>query len=658
MFLSAGTPNQGAGDGVAAKQDFRSPRGRTDRPGWKQARGGLPCPAIWLAVVALLLALVAPIDRAQAQAGATITLTKAANPTTFTTAGTLITYTYVVTNSAGSNDDVGSVAVNDSNPAVTVTCPGTTLSPGQSLTCTGTYTTQPSNVGSNIVNTATATADDLGECDGPCGSVTSNQATATVIFVKPPPGNGSITIVKRATGGDKSFNFTSTLSGSTSFALTTVGGVASATFSNVTPGTYSFTEVNLPLNWRLTALSCTGDSGGAPTTVNVTTLTASIGLDGGENITCTFTNTVDTGRDIQQTQAVIANFLANRLQLLVSDEPDRDRIIRLLQDSLFGDVGTPTGGSVTSPMNFAGRTEDVGSQIAMSTSLSQISAFARLQESKQRDANAQFAVKAKPVVAEPNRFDVWAEAHFNGFRANTATIDTRGHFNIVYLGADYLFTRSVLVGVLVEIDSMAETLRINNISAGGTGWMAGPYMSARLTPNLYFDARAAWGTSNNTANPFGVFDDRFDTERWLARANLTGNWWFGNFRVTPTGTVVYASERQLSFVDQLGVLIPSQTVSLGRAGLGPELAYRIIGSHGIIWEPHGSIKVNWNFVRPNTNIIDGLIVNTSTLSAEAQAGVMARWRNGFSFRVVGKYDGIGGDFHSYGGQVWVNVPLN
>lgn len=62
-------------------------------------------------------------------------------------------------------------------------------------------------------------------------------------------------------------------------------------------------------------------------------------------------------------------------------------------------------------------------------------------------------------------------------------------------------------------------------------------------------------------------------------------------------------------------------------------------------------------MRPNTNIIDGLIVNTSTVSVEAQAGLMARWRNGFSLRVVGKYDGIGGNFHSYGGQAWVNLPL-
>jgi len=41
--------------------------------------------------------------------------------------------------------------------------------------------------------------------------------------------------------------------------------------------------------WSLTNLTCTG--GGANTTVSLATRTASIGLDAGENVTCTFTNT-------------------------------------------------------------------------------------------------------------------------------------------------------------------------------------------------------------------------------------------------------------------------------------------------------------------------------------------------------------------------------
>ena len=52
--------------------------------------------------------------------------------------------------------------------------------------------------------------------------------------------------------------------------------------------------------------------------------------------------------------------------------------------------------------------------------------------------------------------------------------------------------------------------------------MAGPYVSARLGPNLYFTGRAAWGISENEVDPFGLYTDDFSTDRWLASAELTG----------------------------------------------------------------------------------------------------------------------------------------
>jgi predicted regulator of Ras-like GTPase activity (Roadblock/LC7/MglB family) len=58
----------------------------------------------------------------------------------------------------------------------------------------------------------------------------------------------------------------------------------------------------------------------------------------------------------------------------------------------------------------------------------------------------------------------------------------------------------------------------------GNGWMVGPYVGIQLSKNLIFDARAAWGQSDNQVNPIGLYTDSFSTDRMLARANLTGNW--------------------------------------------------------------------------------------------------------------------------------------
>ena len=603
----------------------------------------------------LCAGLLAPVDQAAAQVVGNWTFTKAASPTTYSAAGQVINYTYVLTNNGVGDNALSSIAVTDNK--TTVSCPGTTLADGASMTCTGSYTITGTDVSNgSVTNTATAnvqvTSDHIPD---------QKTAQATVTYAAPPPAKGSITIVAQASGGDPTFNFTSTVPGSPSFTLVAAsGGSASQSFSSLTAGTYTFTEVNLPLHWKLSALTCTGETGGLPTTVNVSSLTATVGLDAGETITCTFSNVFDIGGHIQQTEAVIQNFLTHRLELLAGDEPDRNRFVRRIPGSLWGNADPLPGETSGSPLSFAGNDGAMSSQMSISTSLSQI-AMAYAKSNGPQQAPLLGKAPAKPVepLASTYGVDIWAEAHFNEYRANTGTLDNHGHFNIVYAGADYLLTSSILVGALVEYDLTAELTSVNNSSASGNGWMAGPYMTARLTPNVFFDARAAWGTSSNSVNPFGQYQDGFATDRWLARANLTGNWWFGGFRVTPSAEVLYVSEQQRSYTDLLGVFIPSQTVSLGRFGAGPEFGYRIVGHDGTTYEPQASIKAMWNFVKPGDTIIDGLSVNNDTFSAMAQAGLMVHLRNGYAIRLVGQYDGIGSsDFRSYGGQVWVNVPLH
>ena len=87
---------------------------------------------------------------------------------------------------------------------------------------------------------------------------------------------GSITIVKVAERGNATFEFVSAQLGN--FALTTVGGTASRTFSPLQPGVYSVAEI-APAGWQTSTASCT--DGRDP---------ASINLAQGESVTCTFTS--------------------------------------------------------------------------------------------------------------------------------------------------------------------------------------------------------------------------------------------------------------------------------------------------------------------------------------------------------------------------------
>jgi hypothetical protein len=118
--------------------------------------------------------------------GPGISLVKTASRTTFTTAGTVIDYEYVVTN-IGSVTLAGPVVVTDDK--TTVTCPALTtvgdndtdLDPGESVTCTASYTVTAADVAAHrVTNIATASVD----------QVTSEVETATVtqgVTVTSPP---------------------------------------------------------------------------------------------------------------------------------------------------------------------------------------------------------------------------------------------------------------------------------------------------------------------------------------------------------------------------------------------------------------------------------------------------------------------------------------
>ncbi len=96
---------------------------------------------------------------------------------------------------------------------------------------------------------------------------------------------GSVTIVKQTVpqdAGGQTFAFAGGLG---AFSLT---GGQSRTIPNLAPGTYDVTET-LPASWQLSQITCVDPDGGS--TFNLATSSASIDVDAGEHVTCTFLNT-------------------------------------------------------------------------------------------------------------------------------------------------------------------------------------------------------------------------------------------------------------------------------------------------------------------------------------------------------------------------------
>jgi uncharacterized repeat protein (TIGR01451 family) len=125
------------------------------------------------------------VPAAQAPA---VTLAKSANPSSFTAAGTVITYSYLVTNTG--NVSLNPLVVTDPMPGLSaINCSVTALAPTGSETCTATYTTTQANVDAGgVTNTGTATG------TPPTGPAVTAQSTVTVPATQRP----AITLAKSA----------------------------------------------------------------------------------------------------------------------------------------------------------------------------------------------------------------------------------------------------------------------------------------------------------------------------------------------------------------------------------------------------------------------------------------------------------------------------
>lgn len=522
---------------------------------------------------------------------------------------------------------------------------------------------------------------------------------------------GRIIVKKETVGGDGNFDFAidgAQISQSFSFQLSNGG-----TFDTgpMPTGSYTVTEANLPGGWSLKNASCDGN-------YTKTSNGVSVSLGAGA-VTCTFQNYKGTDDKMED---ITKLFVYRRLDNLLTHDPDRARIIRRLGKRQSGQIstsytmdvraaaqasaaylgspsanfggsashyGTPRGsaallpgglpssllGSSASQMPFAlsGETQEGTVTGKFSFSLSDVRENLKQKEMEKIEASGLLLADHPNLSAltrlDEERWDIWVEGHASKYNDSTGGIEREGNFGVLYVGADYVLTPNVLIGALVQFDWTDEDVDDPDLKGNvdGNGWMAGPYIGVKFSDNLFFNARAAWGESDNdialTDAVSGYRTGQFDTKRWLVTAELTGNWARvindGVFRVTPSLKFAHGEEDQGAYRSSLGQQVGANKVTLTRLTFGPEFGYRYKLSNGSVAEPHVALEGVWNLDADNLKLSTGEAIGDEGLRGRVEGGVRLSIPGGVGMRLVGEYDGIGDDdLEAYGGQLWVDVPLN
>ncbi|MEM9085781.1 MAG: PKD domain-containing protein [Pseudomonadota bacterium] len=439
---------------------------------------------------------------------------------------------------------------------------------------------------------------------------------------------GTITIVQRLAGSDTQVNFTSNLA-ALSTAITTVNGVGQITAQSVPIGVYTVTAADLSSQGIVvTEVTCSDtDSVG-----NAATRTATIDLTAGEDVTCTFS----AANSREAAQVAIYNYLTGRNALLLANQPDLQRRIDRLSDAGMNGQGGLNAYGISVP-----GAERLPLQATVTPGQTRVSSSLDMALGSTKD----------------RLFDIWTEAYFSD-----ATIGSQdASFSVVHIGADVKISDSLLLGAILQLDDFEDKGSLEVGEGQGDGYLVGPYITARLAPQLFVEARAAWGSSDNLISPLPGQVDGFETSRSLYSGSVVGQLDIGKRTVfRPEFTVRYLSEDQKAYTDSLGIPIPSQTVDQGDISLRPRLSHIIKSSGSLQFRPFAELEGIYTFgTEPDAalaNLLAGTFADTfGRFRGRVQAGLDLMGKGTFRASVSGFYDGIGASsFSNEGVQLGVS----
>ncbi len=558
------------------------------------------------------------------------------------------TLIYSLSNSAGIA--ASAVTLNDTLPTNLVIA----ATPAASTTCTGALTATPSGTsvsltggtlaaGGSCTVSVPVTSNVVGDYTNALETASSSLGTSTVsdaTLQVVPTTRGTITI-RQIAEVDGAFVFSSA-EPSLNFTINTVGGTGQQGPIRLVQGTYTVQQ-SAPAGVGNTSIQCNDADSSGDAASGTLTLT----LSPSEALVCT----ISAVSSQQKTVDTINQFLTKRADLILSSSPDVSRRIDRLKRG-FGNASSVqfANGDLKSLLPFSAQVTG-SSNFTFSTSLLQM-----------RQAGASLALahgSPKNTMFVSNyRWDAWVELEYQNFDQGA---NGEGHFAIAHIGADYLLTPDILVGAMLQFDSMKDSSAANNSTVSGSGWMVGPYMTARLSDRLYFDGRIMGGRSTNDISPFNTYTDQFKTSRWLVQASLTGDFVRGNWTISPNASLSYYEENQDSYIDSLNVFIPGQTVSLGQIKIGPTFTGNFENADGSRVTPFFGFDAILNF--GDTNGVTLSNANTSASvdgwRGRARAGIKFSDKHGTKFGISGSYDGIGqSDYENWGIKLDLTIPFN
>ena len=224
------------------------------------------------------------------------------------------------------------------------------------------------------------------------------------------------------------------------------------------------------------------------------------------------------------------------------------------------------------------------------------------------------------------------------------------------IGGHFEINSGLIFGGMLQFDYAKDTMG-GGVETRGTGWMAGPYVVAQMGDQpVFFEGRLLYGQTDNKISPFGTFTDRFESERWLAMAAISGSYETERLRIFPRLQLSHSSDKQLAYVDSLSNTVPEQTIRLSELSVGADFEMPLFGDTSGHMLTFGASAI-WSRISGG-GAATAFITDSEGGRGRFDLGYRHVGQNGLTISGDLFVDGIGsGNFTTYGVEIGVSLDF-
>ncbi|HUQ35568.1 MAG TPA: autotransporter outer membrane beta-barrel domain-containing protein [Aestuariivirga sp.] len=231
---------------------------------------------------------------------------------------------------------------------------------------------------------------------------------------------------------------------------------------------------------------------------------------------------------------------------------------------------------------------------------------------KRLKSNGRITIAPTADVAAPAAnpmWNIWIDGKYSWLDDTDAFTDLDGSLVNGVVGADYKVTDRLVFGLMGTYET--SDLEGLSVTHDTDGWGGGAYLGLTLTDNLVLSATIL-GTDLDTDVNGGT---SFDSARIQASSALTGYWYSGTWRYSPSVTVAWSNEWQ----DSSGAL--NQTIETGIISPGFQVGNSIsIGGASTV-EPWLGAQLDWVGINKTVDDVTGTILDDPYTDLRLQGGL-------------------------------------